>query len=53
MSLKTAAINRSVAHPPDDMSMDNHGGMMLTEETEEIGENLSMNYFVRRKTHMC
>jgi hypothetical protein len=33
--------------------MESHGGMMiLTEETEGLGENLSQCHFARHKFHM-
>jgi hypothetical protein len=36
----TATTKRSIAHPPDGtyMSMEKHGGMILSGKTEELGE---------------
>jgi hypothetical protein len=34
------------------MNMENHGGMTLTGETEELGKNLSQCHFVHHESHM-
>jgi len=34
------------------MSMESHGGMILTGETKELGENPSQCHFVHHKFHM-
>jgi hypothetical protein len=34
------------------MSTESHSGMILTGETEELGENLSQCHFFHRKYHM-
>jgi hypothetical protein len=31
-------ISGFIVHPPDDMSIESHGGMILTEETKEFVE---------------
>jgi hypothetical protein len=32
--------------------MESHGGIMLPDETEKLGENLSQCHFVHHKSHM-
>jgi hypothetical protein len=39
LCLLTAATSASIVHPPDDMTVDSHGGMIFTGETYELIEN--------------
>jgi hypothetical protein len=34
------------------MSMDNDGGMIFTEETEELEKNLPQGHFIHPESHM-
>jgi hypothetical protein len=38
LRLRTAAANGSIVHPPGYMSMESHGGMILTGKEDELGE---------------